>query len=247
MPIEEIACPQCGGSFRPEEEGAFASCPFCGSRLHLGEDRAIGHEILLPTLRAEETPERLGRWLKEREVTASPSDVKDQILWFPFWLLPDGRLLPAAPLLSSNVTSFHLPPGDRKAFRAELARPGDVVPASILPEGLPVSEAERKAARLLHLPFREIRFRLFRRDHRLWLDAVSGQALAFELPPTSERRLDVTYAVLLALLFVVVLWGVRAVFGVTIARHLPGLGALVAAGPLFWLVTKLAMRLSEAE
>lgn len=244
MPADEIACPQCGGLFRAEEEGTFATCPFCGSKLHLGAEEAIGHELVVPTLRDEETPERLGRWLKEREVTAKPKDVSSRLLWFPFWALPDGALFPAAPLLASNLASFRLPPGDRKAFNEELTRSAEVVPASVLSESLPVPVPAQGAARLLHLPFREVRFRLFAREYRVFFDAASGQVLAFELPPTSERRLDVTYSFLLALLFALLLWGTRSLFGHG-RGPLFGLTLLAAAGPLFWLAAKKMIGLSE--
>ena len=239
-----INCPQCGSAFHAEEEGAFATCPFCGSKLHLGTTETIGHEILIPTLADAETPERLGRWLKEREVTAKPKELTTRLVWFPFWTLPEGALFPAAPLLASNVGNFRPPSGDRKAFREELTRSAEVVSASILAESLPLSDDERSTVHLLHLPFREVRFKLFGREYRIWIDAASGQVLAFELPPTSEQRLDVTYSVLLTLLFVVVLWGVRSLFG---HGHgtLFGLALLVAAGPLFWLLARQAIRFSE--
>jgi len=244
MPSEGITCPQCGCAFNAEEEGAFATCPSCGSKLHLASAEAIGHEILIPTLGDVETPERLGRWLKEREVTAKPKELATRLVWFPFWSLPDGALFPAAPLLASNLGDFRSPSGDRKAFREELTRSAEVVSASVLAASLPVTDEERSAVRLLHLPFREVKFKLFGREYRIWLDAASGQVLAFELPPTSERRLDVTYGVLLTVLFAVVLWGVRSLFG---HGHglVFGLALLVAAGPLFWLLARQAISFSE--
>ncbi len=244
MPSDPIACPRCGGSFHAEEEGAFATCPFCGSKLHLGATGALGHELLLPTLAGTQTPERLGRWLKEREVTAKPKGLTTRLVWFPFWILPEGTLFPAAPLLASNLPDFRAPSGDRKAYREELTRSADVVAASILATSLPVSDDEQSAMRLLHLPFREVRFELFGREYRVWIDAASGQVLAFELPPTSERRLDVTYSLLLAVLFAVVLWGVRSLFG---HGHgaLFGIVLLAAAGPLFWLLARQAINFSE--
>lgn len=244
MTDARITCPQCGSAFEAEEEGAFATCPSCGSKLHLGTAEAIGHEILIPTLAEAETPERLGRWLKEREVTAKPTELATRLFWFPFWSLPSGALFPAAPLLAIHAGDFRAPSGDRKAFREELTRSSEVVPASVLAASLPVSDEEQGTARLLHLPFREVRFRLLGRDYRVWIDAASGQVLAFELPPTSERRLDATYGVLLAVLFAVVLLGVRSLFG---HGHgtLFGLALLVAAGPLFWLLARKAIGFSE--
>lgn len=244
MPSEEFSCPQCGGALAVREEGSFTTCPFCGANLHLDPDAAIGHELVLPAVAAEEAPERLGRWLKEREVTSAPLEVATRLLWFPFWTLPDGALFPAAPLLASNLSSFRLPAGDRKAFTTELTRSAEIVAATVLVEGLAVPDADRPSLRLVHVPFHEVRFRLFARDFRVWLDAASGQVLAFDLPPTSEKRLDVTYTVLLGILFCVVFWATGSIFGHG-RNPVVGVVVLAAAGPLFWLATKKAMSLSE--
>lgn len=243
-PGEGITCPQCAGVFHAAEEGTFVTCPFCGSKLHLGAEEAIGHEMLMPAIGEEETPERLGRWLKQRDITAKPREIATRPLWFPFWSLPEGTLFPAAPLLASNLAAFRAPSGDRKAFREELTRNADVVPASVLADSLPLPETERGAVRLFHLPFREVRFKLYRREYHVWLDAVSGQDLAFQLPPTAERRLDVTYAILLAVLFGVVLWGVRSLFGHG-RGTLFGAVLLATAGPIFWLLARQAIGFSE--
>jgi hypothetical protein len=246
MENQGIACPQCGGVFPIREEGPFTTCPFCGSNLHLGSEQAIAHEIVLPTIPADELPGRLGRWLTAREVTALPADVSARLVWFPFWTVPDGTVFPAAPILASNLATFRLPAGDRKAFAEEFTRSGEVTQATVLGDSLAVPDSSRASLRLIHLPFHEVRFRIFRHDFRVWFDAASGQPITFELPPASEKRLDLTYAVLLGALFCVVFWATKSVFGYGRAPLL-GLAVLAAGGPLFWLVVKRAMSLSEGE
>lgn len=190
-------CPRCGIRFDADEEGAFATCPACGSLLHLGDEAEIAHQRLVPVLDEAAALGRLARWLRDREVLADPKEVATRLLWFPFWLLPGDALVPAAPLLASNLGAFRAPAGDRVAFREREAGPGEIVPASVPPAAIPVDEKARRAAKLLHVPFREVRFRLWGHDYTVWFDAATGQALDFGLPPTSERRLDVTYALLL--------------------------------------------------
>ncbi len=246
MSNDAPACPRCGGRLVLEEDGAFATCASCGSRLHLGEEEAVGHQMLVPVLSDEEARASLSRWLRDREVTADPREVASGLVWFPFFLLPGSAVVPAAPLLASNLASFKLPAGDRKAFDAGAARGGEVVPASVRPESLDLPDEARASVRLLHVPFRRVRFALFDRSYEVWFDAASGQPLDFSLPPTSERRLDVTYAVLATLLFAVAAYGVRCLFGGFGATWVRGAVVLAVAGPLFWLVAWAVIRLSEA-
>jgi hypothetical protein len=245
MTAESLLCPRCGIRFEAEEEGAFATCPACGSRLHLGDEEELAHQRLVPALDEIAFLGRFARWLRNREVLADPKEVATRLLWFPFWLLPGDALVPAAPLLASNLGSFHLPAGDRVAFRSGPGGSGEVVPASVPPAGIEGDEETRHEARLLHVPFREVRFRLWGRDYTVWFDAATGQALDFDLPPTSERRLDVTYALLLLVLFAAGVYGVRTLFGGTGAPWWAGAVVLAGAGVVFWAVARVVIHLSE--
>jgi len=180
----------------------FANCPACGSLLHLGGVAEIAHQRLVPVLDEAAALGHLARWLRGREVLADPKEAATRLLGFPFRLLPGDALIPAAPLLASNLGAFRAPAGDRVAFREGEAGPAEIVPASVPPAAIVVDEVTRRAAKLLHVPFREVCFRLWGRDDTIWFDAATGQALDFDLPPTSERRLDVTYALLLLALLV---------------------------------------------
>ena len=113
-------------------------------------------------------------------------------------------------------------------------------------ESLEVEEEARREARLLHVPFREVGFRLWGRDYRVWFDAATGQALDFELPPTSERRLDVTYALLLLALFAAGVYGVRSLFGEWGDPWWVGAAVLVGAAVVFWVVARVVIRIAES-
>ncbi len=245
MTAERHACPRCGVRFAAEEEGAFATCPACGSLLHLGDEAEIAHQRLVPVLDEAAVLGRLARWLRDREVLADPKEVATRLLWFPFWLLPGDALVPAAPLLASNLGAFRLPAGDRLAFRSGPDGPAEVVPATVLPAAVDVEEMTRHEAKLLHVPFREVRFRLWGHDYTVWFDAATGQALDFDLPPTSERRLDVTYAVLLLALFAAGVYGVRTLFGGTAAPWWAGAVVLAGAAGFFLAVAWIVIRLTE--
>jgi len=223
----------------------FATCPACGSLLHLGDEAEVAHQKLVPVLDEAAALGRLARRLRDREVLADPREVATRLLWFPFWLLPEDALVPAAPLLASSLGAFHLPAGDRVAFREEEAGSAEVVPASVPSAGIDVDEETRRAAKLLHIPFREVRFRLWGHNYVVWFDAATGQALDFDLPPTSERRLDVTYAFLLLALFAAGFYGVRTLFGGTAAPWWAGAAVLAGAAGVFLAAARIVIRLTE--
>ena len=246
MTAGSLLCPRCGIRFAAEEEGAFATCPACASRLHLGDEEEVAHQGLVPVLDEAAVLGRLARWLRDREVMTDPKEVATRLLWFPFWLLPDDTIVPAAPLLASNLGAFRLPAGDRVAFREPGGGAAEVVPASVPAASLEAGEEARREAKLLHVPFREVRFRLWGHDYRVWFDAATGQALDFDLPPTSERRLDFTYALLVLALFAAGVYGVRTLFGGTGAPWWAGAVVLAGAAVVFWAVARVVIRLTES-
>lgn len=206
-------CPQCGGSVELEEEDSFAHCPFCGSLLHL--DGAMSTDLLLqPVIDQRELPTRLTKWLDDREALGKPAGITTRLLFFPFWNVPNGArpiLVPAAPLLALDLDKFALPSGDLKSYREERNRTAENIAPTVLPEAaVPASVA--KEAHLLHLPFWEVNFTLWKRSYRIWIDAASGQVLAFELPATSESRLDWTYGLLLFAMYALLLFAFHRVF-----------------------------------
>jgi len=239
-----IACPQCGAPVRPEEEDAFVACEFCGSRMYLDPDTAVRHEILPETVGRGELPARLGRWLHDREAVGKPRRVSTRLLWFPFWVLPDGHrghdLRPAAALLVEGLDRFALPGGDRKAFREEIAAKGDLVPATVLLDSLVPGGEPPEGVRLVHLPFWEVSFELGAAEHRVWIDAAGGQVLAHTHPPSAEGRRDRVYAGVLGLTFVVLLVGFFSLFQGGGASVL-GLALLVLAGPGAWAVIRASI------
>ena len=250
-----LACPQCGGAVRPEEEDAFIACPFCASRLYLDRSAAVRHEMLLPVVGRAELPSRLGRWLSDVEALGRPARISTRLLFFPFWVLPAGRssrLEPAAALLAHGLAAFGLPTGDVKAFRHEAVQGGEVVPATILLEGLEgareklatAGPGRKNEARLLHLPFWEISFRIGPRAQKVWIDAAGGRVLPLSVPASSSGRLDRNYTLVTGLAFAVLLAGFLALFrggGFSIA----GLAVLCAGGPAAWWAARAAIRGTE--
>lgn len=205
-------CPQCGASVELQEEDAFVHCPFCGSLLHLG-DASASHLLLQPAIDQRELPTRLTKWLDDREALGKPVDVTTRLLFFPFWNFIDGaqsKVVPAAPLLALDLERFALPSGDLKSFRADNGAAETIEP-KVVPEAV-MPAAAVKGARLLHLPFWEVRFALWKRSYTIWIDAAAGQVLAFELPVTSESRLDWTYGLLLFAMYAVLLFAFHRVF-----------------------------------
>ncbi len=206
-------CPQCGGSVQLEEEDSFVHCPFCGSLLHLG-DAASRDLLLQPAIDSRELPTRLTKWLDDREALGKPDGITTRLLFFPFWSFPSGTrsmIVPAAPLLALDLDKFALPSGDLKSYREERNSAAENIAPTVLPEAA-VPEQLAKDARLLHLPFWEVNFTLWKRSYRIWIDAASGQVLAFQLPVTSESRLDWTYGVLLFAMYALLFFAFHRVF-----------------------------------
>ncbi|GEM_PF-1957448 len=214
-------CPQCGGSVRLEEEDSFVHCPFCGSLLHL--DTAASRDLLLqPAIEQRELANRLTKWLDDREALGKPEGVATRLVFFPFWSFPEGGrslIVPAAPLLALDVDKFALPPGDLKSWREERSSAAENVTPTVLPEAaVPATVPESKRAdcareaRLLHLPFWEVSFTLWKRSYRIWIDAAAGQVLPFELPVTSESRLDWTYGLLLFVMYALLFFAFHRLF-----------------------------------
>jgi hypothetical protein len=201
--------------------------------------------MLLPVLDDSAVLGRLARWLRDREILADPKEASTRLLWFPFWLLPGNVLVPAAPILASNLGALRLPAGDRVAFRKGPDGSAEVVAPSVPPAAIDVDDSTREEAKLLHVPFREVRFRLWGHDYTVWFDAATGQALDFDLPPTSERRLDVTYGLLVFALFAAGVYGVRTLFGGTGAPWWAGAAVLAVAAGVFWAVAWAVIRFSE--
>jgi hypothetical protein len=148
----------------------------------------VKHEIFLPALKPEDLPSRLTKWLDEREAMGTPTDVASRLLFFPFWVhatRDQETLVPGAALLADGLASFKLPAGDAKSFGPDFTRLGTVLPATVARESTPFGGAPASDLRLVHVPFFEISFRLFRKTVRVWMDAVSGQVLPLDPVPTS--------------------------------------------------------------
>jgi len=236
-------CPQCGGSVQLQEEDSFVRCPFCGSLLQLGA--ASSNLLLQPAIDARELTTRLTKWLDDREALGKPEKVTTRLLYFPFWTVPDGSrtmMVPAAPLLVLDIEHFALPSGDLKSYQKESLGTADSVAATVLPEAA-VPEAKVKEARLLHLPFWEVSFTLWKRSYRIWIDAASGQVLAFELPVTSESRLDWTYGLLLFVMYALLLFAFHRVFSP--GPKIIAILLLVVTAPIGVFLSRQLISLSE--
>lgn len=243
-------CPQCGADVSPDEEDSFVTCAFCGSSLHLEPGGAFRHEIVPAVLARDTLAGRLGRWLEDMEAIGSPKAVSARLLYFPLWVLPQatGRPVePAAPLLAEPLDGFPLPSGDLKAFREDRAGDAEVIPASIRLESLrrdPVGTAP-PAARLVHVPYWDVAYRVGSQAHRAWIDAVSGRVLPLSDPVSAEARLDRVYAGLLAGTFVIVMLGALLLFAGG-ARTALGLATLGGAGPAaLWTIRRVISRVER--
>jgi len=196
-------------------------CPFCGSSLYLDPGSAVHHELLLPSLERSELGSRIETFLSQRETPGRPRLLRARLLFVPYWVIPvpgGSRTAPAAVLGTLPLARYEFVSGEVRGFDRELARGGEVVPATVLVESLlPAGErgpgSVPKGTRLVHVPFWLVEYRLSRGLYRALVGAVGGQVLHGALPVSSEAWLDFAYSSLLALLLFGLVVGFHQLFG----------------------------------
>jgi DNA-directed RNA polymerase subunit RPC12/RpoP len=207
-----LKCPQCGAPIEPVEDSPFLSCPFCATRIFIDASHAVLHFMVEPRLDAVRATEALGRWLRDREVVGSIVPSASELVFFPMWQVTSRgstRIVAAAGALFEGLEKIQIPAGDQKVFSAERARGVKGEAARVVEAAVPLESALARAvardagpdpagARLVHVPLFLLDYSFYGMPYRAAVDAASGQIYPITAPRSSESRIDVAFAGLLA-------------------------------------------------
>jgi hypothetical protein len=199
-----ISCTQCGASIEPRADERLLECPYCSTALVLDGSSTLFHEMMLPTIAAEQAAAHLRRFLGGRE-TVADLDRKarlegPRLEYFPFWAFTisvNGReqvvLQPAAPSSLQGLQGIELPPGKTRPMTAESAAGVPVVdpevPADTAREWLTTRYGESTAVRktvLYHLPIFRTPYSYRGTTYQAAVDAISGKVFPADFPSKAE-------------------------------------------------------------
>ena len=198
-----VSCTQCGAAIEPRADERLLECPFCSTALVLDGSSTLFHEMMLPTIAAEQVPAHLRRFLGGTS-TVADLDRKAQLSepqleYFPFWAftVSDGSserviLQPAAPSSLQGLQGLELPAGTTRPMNAESAAGVSVVepevPADTAREWLTTRHGEiavRKTV-LYHLPLYRTPYTYQGQTYRAAVDAISGMVFPADYPSKAE-------------------------------------------------------------
>jgi len=212
-----VSCTQCGASIEPRADERLLECPFCSTALVLDGSATLFHEMMLPTIAAEQVPAHLRRFLGGTS-TVADLDRKAQLAdprleYFPFWAftISEGNserviLEPAAPSSLQGLQGLELPAGTTRPMDADSAAGVAVVdpevPAETAREWLKTRHGEiavRKTV-LYHLPLYRTPYSWQGRTYQAAVDAISGMVFPADYPSKAESPF-VAVAILALVIF----------------------------------------------
>ncbi len=247
----DVGCTQCGASLTVGPTQRLLQCPYCHTALVVDGSGTLFHEVMLPTIKAEDTAAHLRRFLGGRDTVANldrEARLDDPVLeYFPFWAFTvadsEGEkvfLEPAAPSSLQGLQGLSLPPGNSKPMTPEST--GE---AAVIEPEVPVETAlgwlETKAGAevgvrrkvLYHLPLYRTPYSYKGTSYRAAVDGVTGKVFPADFPAKAEAP----YMMVAALALVV--FGIEGLLISNVAVKL--LAYAVSAVPIFgiaWLTSR---------
>lgn len=200
----EVGCTQCGASLTVGPTERLLQCPYCHTALVVDGSGTLFHEVMVPTIRPEDTAAHLRRFLGGRDTVANldrEAHLSDPVLeYFPFWAFtvagPEGEkvvLEPAAPSSLQGLQGLTLPPGNSRPMTAEITGTAAVidpeVPIETAREWLDTkagSEVPVRRSVLYHLPLYRTPYSYRGRDYRAAVDGVTGKVFPADFPAKAE-------------------------------------------------------------
>ncbi len=211
-----VSCTQCGATIEPRADERLIECPFCSTSLVLDGSVTLFHEMMRPTINADQAAAHLRRFLGGRDTVADldrkarlePSSLE----YFPFWaftVVQGGReqvvLQPAAPSSLQGLHGLELPAGT-----TEPANPVTAAGAPMLEPEVPVETAREwlevrfgdglsvRRTVLYHLPIFRTPYSWQGRTYQAAVEAVSGKVLPADYPAKAETPYVMVAALALA-------------------------------------------------
>jgi len=198
-----VACTQCGASIEPRAGERLIECPYCSTALVVDGGATLYHEVLSPTLTAEQVPAHLRRFLGGTS-TVADLDRKahldePKLEYFPFWAFTvvgkEGErvvLQPAAPSSLQGLQGLELPAGSTRPMKSEITGETPViepeVPLETAHEWLTgkIGEVEVRQTVLYHLPMYRTPYSWKGRAYQAAVDGVSGKVFPADFPAKAE-------------------------------------------------------------
>ncbi len=199
-----VSCTQCGASIEPRADERLLECPFCSTALVLDGSATLFHEMMVPTIAAEQVPAHLRRFLGGGS-TVADLDRKahldePRLEYFPFWaftIMEDGGervvLEPAAPSSLQGLQGLELPAG-----RTRTMTEGDSAGAPVIEPEVPADTAREwlqsrfgmdvavRRTVLYHLPLYRTPYSYLGRTYQAAVDAISGKVFPADFPSKAE-------------------------------------------------------------
>lgn len=195
----EVKCTQCGGAVTIKEHQGLAKCPYCGSSLYLDINEGIVHLIARPKLIQKELPIVLQTFLEKKERKGLPRIIRINLIFWPFWQTFDmnGKvgLFPASSSPITDLENAHIPVLETEPFNEEIVENSHVeAPIESVYDFLIKRGLKAQKVKLLHIPFYQVIYNYGGAvEYEVWIDAVTGQLFADELPPTFSNEKDKLY------------------------------------------------------
>ena len=216
----EVGCTQCGASLTVGPTERLLQCPYCETALVVDGSGTLFHEVMVPTVRPDDTAAHLRRFLGGRDTVANldrEARLEEPVLeYFPFWAFtvggPEGEkvvLEPAAPSSLQGLQGLTLPPGNSQPMTPEAAAGEKViepeVPVETAREWLNTKAGDEVPVRrtvLYHLPLYRMSYSYRGTTYRAAVDGVTGKVFPANFPAKSEAPY-VAVAVLALVVFVI--------------------------------------------
>jgi hypothetical protein len=246
----QVPCTQCGASITIQATERLLACPYCDTALVVDGSGTLFHEVMVPTVRLEDTAAHLRRFLGGRDTVANLDREarlgEAHLEFFPFWAFHitgehgDRVVLePAAPSSLQGMQGIGLPPGSARPMSDDLTSGAPVldpeVPMETAKEWLTAKYGEVPVRRsvLYHLPLYHTPYSWKGKDYRAAVDGISGKVFPADFPAKAEAPY-----VLVAVLGIVV-FGIEGLIFENLA--LKGLAYLLSVPPILgiaWLTSK---------
>lgn len=215
----EVRCTQCGAELEVAADARLLRCGFCDTALVVDGAATLFHEVLVPTVAADDVPGHLRRFFASSAVAA---DVEKQaavdaplLEFFPFWAFTVAggggeRVLlePAAPSALQGLQGLSLPAGAARAMSEDATGGHPVVEPEVPPETARQWMSDRqpgveiRRTVLTHVPLYRVTYGWRGRRWRAAVDGVTGRVFPADFPTRVEtpfRAVAVTAVVVFGL------------------------------------------------
>lgn len=200
----QVGCTQCGAGITVSATDRLLLCPFCDTALVVDGSTTLFHEVMVPTIQANDAAAHLRRFLGGRDTVANldrEAKLEEPALeYFPFWAFTVGGvggdqvvLQPAAPSSLQGLQSLNLPTGETRPMSSDVTKGTPVIepeiPVDTAREWLKGKHGDDVAVRrsvLYHLPLYRTPYSWRGTTYRAAVDGVTGKVFPADFPAKAE-------------------------------------------------------------